>query len=123
MKRVVFFLVALFLLLSACSPSEKTGGFDIESFSYADDYAYYKDDPGVKLSEFINNVGTKVSKTEQVVELAKNECTVVYDTIDVAHDTETGIYRISFYKEGWGGGNQDVYINQEGITQMIVYGE
>ena len=123
MKRVVCLVAVLLLLLCSCSKENKSQPIDVGSFSYADDCAYYKDDPGVKKSGFVNNEESEFNSAEQVVDLAKKECTVEYDTIDVAVDSETGIYRISFYKDGWVGGNQDVYINQEGITQMIIYGE
>ncbi|MBR0322723.1 MAG: hypothetical protein IIX08_10070 [Bacteroidales bacterium] len=57
------------------------------------------------------------------MELAKKECTIEYDTVGVAFDSELKIYRVSFYKEDQLGGNQDVYINQNGTTQLIIYGE
>ncbi len=123
MKRVVCLVAVLLLALCGCSQNNKTQQINVESFSYAEDCAYYKDGPGVKKSGFVNNEESELDSAEQAVDLAKKECTVDYDTIDVAHDLETGIYRISFYKEGWLGGNQDVYINQKGITQLIIYGE
>ena len=123
MKRVVCLVAVLLLALCGCSQNDKTQQINVGSFSYAEDCAYYKDGPGVKKSGFVNNEESELDSAEQAVDLAKKECTVDYDTIDVAHDLATGIYRISFYKEGWLGGNQDVYINQKGITQLIIYGE
>lgn len=41
----------------------------------------------------------------------------------MAFDSGLEIYKVSFYKEEWVGGNQNVYINQDGITQLIISGE
>lgn len=41
----------------------------------------------------------------------------------MAFDSELEIYKVSFYKEERVGGNQNVYINQDGITQLIISGE
>ncbi len=123
MKRVVCLVAVLLFVLCGCSQNDKTQQINVGSFSYAEDYAYYKDDPGVKKSGFVNNEEAELDSAEQAVELAKKECTVDYDTTDVTYDSEAGIYRISFYKENQLGGNQDVYINQKGVTQLIIYGE
>lgn len=93
------------------------------SFHYKEDYNYYKDDPGLKQSNFVNTERTEVKDAEQAVALAKKECTISYDSIAVAFDADLKIYRISFYKKDWLGGDQNVYINHEGITQLILYGE
>ncbi len=95
----------------------------VNSFSYTSDCDYYKNSPGVKQSGFINNEKSKIDCADQVVDLAKRECTIEYDAIDVAYDSISNIYRISFYKEKTAGGSQDVYIDTEGITQLIIYSE
>ena len=124
MKKTVYWVVALFLLLCGCS--SKSAGTEVRagSFSYADDCAYYEAETvGVKRSEFINTEKAKIENAEQAVGLAKNECTVDYDTVAVDYDTNAKIYRVSFYKADEIGENQDVYLNQDGITQLIVFGE
>lgn len=123
MKRVICLFAVLVLLLCGCSQENKPAQIKVESFSYEDDCDYYKDEPGVKQSGFINIEKSELNSAEQAVNLAKKECTVEYDTINVAFDSDLIIYRVSFYKEECLGGNQDVYINQEGITQLIIYGE
>lgn len=120
MKRMLCLLIALILILSGCSKAED---FEIKEFSYEEDYSYYKDDPGLKRSDFRNTEKCDIKTVEQAVELAKKECNVEHDSIAVAFDDELHIYRISFYKEGWDGGNQEVYLGQDGITLMIVSGE
>ena len=72
---------------------------DVESFSYESDYAYYKDEPGVKESGFVNIEQSKISDAKEAVVLAKKECMVEYDTICVAFDEETKIYRVSFFRK------------------------
>ncbi|MDO4748962.1 MAG: hypothetical protein Q4A12_07290 [Eubacteriales bacterium] len=120
MKRIACLLFAFALLLCGCSQTEQ---INVGSFSYESDCAYYGDDPGVKESGFVNIEQSEVNDAEKAVELAKKECTVEYDTVSVAFDSKLKIYRVSFYKENQLGGNQDVYIDQNGITQMIIYGE
>lgn len=123
MKRAICLIAVLLLFLCGCSQNDHCSELDVVAFSYETDFAYYKDAPGVKQTGFVNAKKSELNSTEQAVELAKNECTVKYDTISMAFDSDSKIYRVSFYKEGWAGGNQDVYINQEGITQLIIYGE
>ena len=123
MKRAICIVVVLLLLLCGCSQDDNSRQIEVGSFSYADDCVYYKGDPGIKQSGFVNNEKIEITSAEQAIDIAEKECTVNYDTVDVAIDAETEIYRISFYKEGWLGGDQNIYINQDGITQMIIYGE
>ena len=58
-----------------------------------------------------------------LLELAKNECTVEYDAYDIAFDEENEVWRVVFYKSGTVGGDQTVYIGADGKTKLIVYGE
>lgn len=123
MKRFRCLLLIILLLLCGCSGRNPVSRIEINAFSYEHDSAYYKDNPGVKESGFINTVQSTVDSAEKAVELAKKECTVEYDTVSVAYDSELKIYRVSFYKEAWLGGSQDVYMNQNGITLLIIYSE
>ena len=123
MKRIICLLFSFLFLLCGCSKDNSEKQINVESFSYKSDCTYYKDEPGVKESGFVNIEQSEVNDAEKAVDLAKKECTIKYDTIDVAFDSELKIYRVSFYKENQVGGNQDVYINQKGITQLIISGE
>jgi hypothetical protein len=123
MRQFICLLVAFLFLLCGCSQNSRTNPTDIESFSYKSDYDHYKDEPGVKESGFVNVEQTIVDSSEKAVNLAKKECTVEYDTVRVAFDSELKIYRVSFSKKNRAGENQDVYINQNGITQLIICGE
>lgn len=126
MKKTICLLIVFIFLLCGCSQTkqpDQSNQLNIGSFSYEDDFASYKDDSGVIQSGFVNQEKAEVSNASQAIELAKKECTVDYDTIHVDFDASTMIYRVSFSKTNSLGGNEDVYINQEGITQLIVYGE
>ncbi len=123
MKRIIYVLAGLVLVLCCCSKPESSDQFNINEFSYKTDCSYYENDPGVKLSGFINTEKCELKTAEEAVELAKKECVVEYDTINVAFDATMKIYKVSFSKENFLGGNQDVYIGQDGITLRIVFGE
>ena len=147
MKKVICLLVASVLLLCGCTPSAQpkettpliqqdetspNEHTDIKSFSYARDYATYIGDPGVQTSGFVNTERQKIDNAEQAVELAKKECTIAYGSIDVDFDADEKIYRVVFsigstVVEGHtvytAGGCQSVYVDQNGVTKLIVYGE
>ncbi len=123
MKRILCVVLLLILTMSACSTRRASNEYDVSSFSYESDCTYYKDEGGVQLSDFKNTEKSELKTPSRAVELAKTECVVEYDTIDVAFDEQTKVYRISFSKENRAGDNQDVYLSQDGITLMIVFGE
>ena len=100
-----------------------TPNVSIPSFSYAKDSGIYvKDGPGVKTFGFVNTSEIELS-FDNVVELAKNERTVKYDTTKVYFDSSSNMWKVVFYDEDVLGGDQTVYIDGRGITALIVYGE
>ncbi len=123
MKKLFCAFIVLIVLLCGCSQTQTFDENAVESFSYNTDYASYKDESGVKETGFVNTEKTEINNANDAVELAKKECTVQYDTIDVAFDKDMAIYRVSFYNKNMAGGSQDIYINQDGITQLSVQGE
>lgn len=98
-------------------------GATLEAFDFEKVEAQYGGtNAGVKGRGFKNT--TEVDADDfDAVELAKNECTVEYDSYDVAYDSKNGIWRVVFYKSGTVGGDQTVYIDSDGITKLIIYGE
>lgn len=97
---------------------------DITMFSYADDVATYtKGSPGVKHTGFKNTTEHHVSCGTQALERAKNECTVEYNHTHVYYDEEANVWMVLFYKRNTLGGGQSVYMDADGKTLMIVYGE
>lgn len=101
-----------------------SGVADIHSFSYAETLQMREDNnPGVKADGFQNTAKSVVSTAQQVIDRAKNECTIEYDTTDVAYDSETDIWRVIFFTEGSVGNSQEVYLDGNGMTALIIYGE
>ena len=95
----------------------------ISEFSYAEDSAIYVEGkPGVKNSGFVNTSEVEIN-FENVVEQAKKECTVKYYTTQAYFDSSTGMWKVVFNDENILGGDQTVYMNEKGITTLIVYGE
>ena len=110
-----------------CDLAEQTKAiFDkiaIPNFSYAEDMAIYVEgEPGVKTSGFVNTTETEIT-FENVAECAKNECTVEYDRITTYFDTGECVWKVHFGTDGMVGGDQSVYLDCNGKTVLIVYGE
>ena len=92
-------------------------------FSYAEDTAIYVEgEPGVKTSGFVNTTESEIT-LENVAERAKNECTIEYDRVTTYLDTDEYIWKVHFYTDGMAGGGQSVYLDCDGKTILIVYGE
>ena len=96
----------------------------VKSFSYGAVCQTYKPgDPGVKTEGFKNTSEQSVATTEEAAERAKNECTIEYDTITVLYDANEKTWSVTFSTAVTPGGCQTVYLNNKGITRLIVYGE
>ena len=54
---------------------------------------------------------------------AKFELTVEYDTISVSQDKDANMWCVDFWTLDIVGGGQSVYLNGNGLTCYIVYGE
>lgn len=95
----------------------------IPDFSYAEESAIYAEgEPGVKTSGFTNTSETEIT-FENVAEHAKNECTIEYDSVTTYLDTAECVWKVHFYTYGTLGGDQTVYLDYDGKTVLIVYGE
>ena len=93
----------------------------IPNFSYTEDTAIYVEgEPGVKTSGFVNT--TEIT-FENVTERAKNECTIEYVSVTVYFDTDECVWKVHFYTDVMAGGGQSVYLDCDGKTISIVYGE
>lgn len=100
-------------------PESSIGGF-----SFADESKVYKEgEPGVKITGFKNTTEKPVANSNEAAERAKNECTIGYDTVSVLYDGWDNVWSITFYTRGTLGGCQTVYLDKNGITLLIVYGE
>lgn len=95
----------------------------IPDFSYAEESAIYAESsPGIKASGFVNTSETKLT-LENVAEHAKNECTVEYDSVSTYLDAVECVWKVHFYNSEMLGGDQTVYLDHDGKTLLIVYGE
>ena len=96
----------------------------IKRFSFENDSKTYKaGDPGVISEGFKNTAESPVANSGEAAERAKNECTVGYDTVTVEYDGWDKIWSVTFFTRGTLGECQTVYLNDKGVTVLIVYGE
>lgn len=96
----------------------------LESFEYSEETEVYRAGaPGVKNYGFKNISQIAVTNKEEAEALAKNECTISYDTVKTFFDDENKIWKVVFMTESTLGNCQTVYLDTCGITQLIVYGE
>ena len=97
---------------------------EILPFSYEEVLQTWgQSDPGVKTDGFQNTSEAVIATPQQVIERAQNECTIEYNTTALAYDSAADIWRVTFYTEGSAGNSQDVYLNGNGLTALIIYGE
>lgn len=98
--------------------------YDADTFDYDEVFEDYPlGDPGIKTDGFVNVDEVHCRTAERAVERAKKECTVDYDRIYVAVDEENEMWQVCFYVADYVGGDQTVYLDFNGMTQMIRYGE
>lgn len=94
-----------------------------DSFSYAEVTDTFKvGDPGVKSEGFANIEPAPISCLWDAKLHATKECTIDYDTVSVAYDDAAEIWGVTF-STGTPGGCQSVYMDRDGVTLLIVYGE
>ena len=97
---------------------------EILPFSYEEVLQMWgKSDPGVKTDGFQNTSEAVIATPQQVIERAQNECTIEYSATSVAYDSATDIWRVSFFTKESAGGGQEVYLDGNGLTTLIIYGE
>lgn len=80
---------------------------------------------------FVNIDTYPIDNQNAAVERAKNECTIEYNATSEYYDSNADMWRIDFLtithnEDGTlatSGECQSVYMNSDGITQLIVYGE
>ena len=84
-------------------------------FSWSDDQVNLKS-LDVK---FVNTTVNPVKTTSEAIAQAMAECTVEHDKILVYRDEEAGMWKVEFQIEYGYQGYQFIYLNDDGITQMI----
>lgn len=115
------------ICLFVCQPDEvkeKTlpvGHIEIGEFSYIELWNNIsKDKPAVKIEGFVN---TNEVELTDVKERAKAEANIDYNLIQEFYDKETDMWMVRFWNSTRAGGDETVYLNGKGVTQLIVYGE
>ena len=95
------------------------------SFSYAEVTAVFKaGDPGVKSEGFVNAESVPMSgRIWDVKTQALNECTIEYDTVIVNYDETAKVWEVAYSTANTMGNCQSVYMDENGVTLLIVYGE
>jgi len=95
------------------------------SFSYAEVTATFKTgDPGVKSEGFVNTESVPTSsRIWDVKTQALNECTIEYDTVTVNYDETAKVWEVTYSTANTLGNCQSVYMDENGVTLLIVYGE
>ena len=68
---------------------------------------------------FVNNTAQPVSNASEAIERALAECTVEHDKIIVYRDEEAGMWKVEFQILYGYQGYQYIYLNDDGITQMV----
>lgn len=68
---------------------------------------------------FRNTMSSPVTSAPEAIALAQKECSVDYTKIVVYRDETAGMWRVEFQIVYGHGGYQNVYLNDDGITQMI----
>ena len=95
------------------------------SFSYALDQEEY---PNAQKSGFVNTTSRRITTMEEAIALADKECTMEaqdgrekpYNMTEVHYDATAKIWKVVFRFSQNIDGDQAIYINDQGITQMVV---
>jgi hypothetical protein len=95
------------------------------SLSYTEVTATFKTgDPGVKSEGFVNMEPVPMSnRIWDVKTQALNECTIEYDTVTVNYDETAKVWEVTYSTANSLGNCQSVYMDENGVTLLIVYGE
>ena len=124
MRKIISFILVFSLVLLFAGCNQTKSDIEVSTFSYSEHAKIYKDNnPGVKHDGFKNINEQKISNAEGALERAKNECTIEWDSFGVSFDNESTVWMVSFYTEEILGGDQSVYLDSNGKTLLIVYGE
>ena len=71
---------------------------------------------------FRNTTPSSVTNAPEAIALAMKECTVDYTKIVLYRDEAAGMWKVEFQIMYGHQGYQYIYMNNDGITQMVAYG-
>ena len=95
-------------------------------FSWAEDQKKY---PDARTDGFKNTAQSAVKSIEDALWLADKECTMPpqdtltgerYNIVEIAYDQDAGIWRVKLRYSQNIDGDQIIYLNDQGMTQMVV---
>ena len=101
--------------------SEIAEKFAAQGVDTTQEFSWEEDQKNMKSLdvEYINTTAQPISTASEAIARAKAECTVQYDKIIVYRDEEAGMWKVEF-QIGYGyQGYQYIYLNDDGITQMV----
>ncbi len=124
MKKIISFILLFSFILSLVGCNKSESAITVSTFSYYEHAEKYKENnPGVKHDGFTNTNESKIVNAEDALGRAKKECTIEWDAFQVSFDNESNVWMVLFYTEGMLGGDQSIYLDSNGKTLLIVYGE
>lgn len=93
----------------------------VEVFSYMYDVSCYGE---MAITEgFVNTDISPVTNSAEAITRAENECTVEYGATAVYRDSIEDMWKVVFSCNDLVASEQIVYMNSDGVTTLIVYGE
>ena len=104
--------------------SVTTSTITVGTFNYRNERDSIENNtPGVKTNGFVNVLSVSIENEYDIISRALNECTIAYNMTDVFYDETTDVWKVVFYRNNTIGNCQSVYINGDGTTCLIIYGE
>ena len=79
--------------------------------------------PGVRTGNFVCGWEEKAPTAQDAIQLARQECALEYDTVEVAFDPQEQLWRVYFSRDGSAGGDAAVWLSADGVTRLVVCGE
>lgn len=61
--------------------------------------------------------------SDEALKIAKEKCTIEYNSTNVSYDYEKQVWEVEFFTAGVAGGCQTVYVDNNGTASSIFYGE
>ena len=132
MKKYRWFLwVCVFVFLLAGCSVPPIHYENIRSFSFADDLAMYSDNSSnVRYEGFVNieELEKSLDYDTDAMKRAGTECPVQWDNVHTYFDPTADVWKIEFWDTRDTDGYpmyvyQTVYMNRNGITLLVVFGE
>lgn len=131
MKKIFALLLVFLFIFCGCAQNQnsteltiKDGGF-FEYTELAEQLGKSYIEAGVKIDGFVNTQKSDINNIHDAIELAKKEVDADNCTIaEVTYTEDKEFYRVLFMIDyETVGGGATVYLDKNGITKVIIYGE